>query len=63
MSGYHPTREAAQDWLNKNRTSNYVIFDPSITDIMKKYGIVGATPAGIMGALAAQDSYQPEEKM
>jgi hypothetical protein len=41
---------------------NYVIFDPSIVDIMKKYGIAGAAPAA-MGALAAQDRYQPEEKM
>jgi GNAT superfamily N-acetyltransferase len=40
---------------------NYVIFDPSIVNIMKKYGIAGAAPAG-MGALAAQDYYQPEER-
>jgi len=39
------------------RTSNYVVFDPSIVDIMKKYGIAGAAPAGI-GALAAQDYYR-----
>jgi hypothetical protein len=36
---------------------NYVVFDPSIVDIMKKYGIAGAAPAG-MGALAAQDYYR-----
>jgi hypothetical protein len=29
---------------------------------MKKYGIAGAAPAG-MGALAAQDNYQPEERL
>jgi hypothetical protein len=38
-------------------TSNYVIFDPGIIDIMKKYGIAGAAPAGL-GALAAQDQYK-----
>jgi hypothetical protein len=38
-------------------SSNYVVFDPSIIDIMKKYGIAGAAPAG-MGALAAQDYYR-----
>jgi len=43
-------------------TSNYVVFDPNIVDIMKKYGIVGAAPVG-MGALAAQDKYQPDERM
>jgi hypothetical protein len=37
-------------------TSNYVVFNPSIIDIMRKYGIAGAAPAG-MGALAAQDQY------
>jgi len=39
-------------------SSNFVVFDPSIIDIMKKYGIAGAAPAG-MGALAAQDEYRP----
>ena len=37
-------------------TSNYVVFDPSIVDILKKYGIAGA--AAPMGALAAQDEYR-----
>jgi len=37
-------------------SSNYVVFDPGIVDIVKKYGVVGA-PAG-MGALAAQDQYE-----
>jgi ABC-type enterochelin transport system substrate-binding protein len=40
------------------KTHNYVVFDPGIIDIMKKYGIAGAAPAGL-GALAAQDQYQP----
>jgi hypothetical protein len=38
-------------------TSNYVVFDPSIVDIIKKYGIAGAAPAG-MGALVRQDDYE-----
>jgi hypothetical protein len=42
-------------------SSNYVVFDPSIVNIMKKYGIAGAAPAG-MGALAATGNYQPEER-
>lgn len=37
-------------------TSNYVVFDPGIVDIMRKYGVAGAAPVG-MGALAAQDQY------
>jgi hypothetical protein len=40
-------------------TSNYVVFDPGVIDIMKKYGVVGA-PAGAlgMGALADQSQYE-----
>jgi hypothetical protein len=41
-------------------SSNYVIFDPSIIDITKKYAVPGALSAGGMGALAAQDQYQGE---
>jgi hypothetical protein len=42
-------------------TSNYVIFDPSKIDIRKMYAVPGAVGAGAagMGALAAQDNYQP----
>ena len=36
------------------QTHNYVVFNPAIVDIMKKYGLAGAAP---LGALAAQDSY------
>jgi len=42
-------------------TSNYVVFDPGIIDIVKKYGIVGGAPIG-MGALAAQDRYDPRHQ-
>lgn len=40
-------------------SSNYVVFNPNIIDIMRKYGLAGAIGAGGMGALAAQDQYQP----
>jgi hypothetical protein len=42
----------------KPTTSNYVIFDPNIIRIDKKYALpLAAAPAGI-GALAAQDRYE-----
>jgi hypothetical protein len=63
MSEYFPTQDAAQDWINKNRTSNFVVFDPSKIDIRKKYAFPLAAGAGGMGALAATDAYQPEERM
>jgi hypothetical protein len=40
-------------------TSNYVIFDPSKIDIVKKYVVPGALAP--MGALAAQDQYRMPE--
>jgi hypothetical protein len=40
------------------QTSNYVIFDPNIVRIDKKYGIPAALGAGGMGALAASDNYE-----
>ena len=42
----------------ENPTSNYVIFDPNIIDITKKYAVPGAIGAGGMGALAAQNKYE-----
>jgi hypothetical protein len=38
-------------------SSNYVVFDPSIIDITKKYAVPGAIGAGTMGSLASQDQY------
>jgi hypothetical protein len=38
-------------------TSNYVMFDPGIIDIVKKYGVPGIATGGI-GAFTAQDSYE-----
>ena len=39
-------------------SSNYVVFNDKLIDIMRKYGIAGAIGAGGMGALAAQDEYR-----
>ena len=41
-------------------SSNYVVFNDKLIDILRKYGIAGL-PAGAagMGALAASDNYQP----
>jgi len=45
-------------------TSNYVIFDPSIIDIAKKYAVPGAVgTTGVMGAIADQGQYQPPDPM
>ena len=44
--------------LQTPQTSNYVIFDPNLIRIDKKYVVPGAV-AGGMGALAAHDNYQP----
>jgi hypothetical protein len=41
-----------------SQTSNYVVFDDSLVNIMRKYGLLGA-PA--MGALAAQNYTLPQE--
>jgi len=43
-------------------TSNYVIFDPSIVNIMKKYGIVGAAPGSLMALQALQDERQQQQQ-
>ena len=39
-------------------TSNFVIFDPNLIRIDKKYAVPGAIGAGGMGAFAAQDEYR-----
>jgi hypothetical protein len=38
-------------------SSNYVLFNDKLIDIMRKYAVPGAIGAGGMGALAAQDQY------
>lgn len=37
--------------LNNNRTSNYVLFDDKLVDILRKYGIAGVPAAGAGGAM------------
>lgn len=37
------------------KTSNYVVFNPDVIKIMRKYGIAGAAPVGAAGALAARE--------
>ena len=40
------------DAATDRRTSNYVVFNPSIIDIVKKYGLAGLTaPPAIAGAM------------
>ena len=45
------------DQMGKSETSNYVVFDPGIIDILRKYGLAGAGATGL-GTLAAQDNYR-----
>ena len=40
------------------RSSNYVVFNPGIVDIMKKYGLAGLAPAGAAAYGAAQQDRQ-----
>lgn len=49
--------------MERPQTSNYVVFDPGLIDILKKYGLAGLTAGGAttMGALAEQGRYQPQE--
>ena len=48
-------RDAAYE---TERTRNYVVFNPSIVDIMKKYGLAGLAPLAGYGAMAGQDQQQ-----
>ena len=63
---YGPASRDARDWattlkeIDNPPTSNYVVFNPGIVDIMKKYGIAGAAVPVGMGALAAQDKYETQ---
>ena len=50
----YKTQKEAEDWANKqigNKTSNYVIFDENLINILAKYGIVGG-----VGITALQNS-------
>ena len=47
---FFDTAPEAQAYVNKfnaQPTSNYVVFNPDIVDILKKYGLAGAMPFGI----------------
>ena len=59
----HASAEEAKAYADANKvipSSNYVVFNPGIIDIMKKYGIAGAAAPAGMGALAAQDQYETQ---
>jgi len=44
----------------KPQTSNYVVFDDKLINILRKYGMAGMAPAGVLGSLADQRNYQPD---
>ena len=46
-----------EELMTKPGTSNYVVFDPGIIDILRKYGLAGAGATGF-GTLAAQDNHR-----
>ena len=54
-----PTEEAARAWADEKiggGTHNYVVFDDSTINILKKYGLAGLTAGGGAAALMAGDS-------
>ena len=53
---YSPQDVADYEAMN-NITRNYVIFDPGIIEIAKKYGIPGMLGAGALGSTVAPDRY------
>ena len=48
-------------WEAEKPTSNYVVFNPGIIDIMKKYGLAGLAPAGAAAYGAAGGQGQSEQ--
>jgi len=48
--------QAAAEYDAKNKTSNYVVFDDRLIDILKKYGIAG------IGALPTMNAYHYQDK-
>lgn len=59
VGGPFPDHPTAQKWLEANRpkkTSNYVVFDDKLIDILKKYGIAG------LAALPAMNAYHYQDK-
>jgi hypothetical protein len=55
-----PTKEAAQRWVDQQLkgTSNYVVFDDQLIDILKKYAVAGA----VGGSLASLGQPPAEEQ-
>ena len=58
----HPTKAAAEAWaqdkIATKGTSNYVVFDDKLIDILKKYAVAGA----VGGSLASLGQPQTEEQ-
>ncbi|MGE5164379.1 MAG: hypothetical protein ACM3IH_10200 [Sphingobacteriales bacterium] len=54
--GHYATKEEAEAFANSG-THNYVVFNPDIIDILKKYGLAGLLPAA--GALAPPKQQAP----
>ena len=52
------TKSRLEREIAQPRTHNYVINNPDIIEIAKKYGIPGAIAAPAIGSVAAQDQYQ-----
>jgi hypothetical protein len=49
------TKEEAQSFSNSQGTSNYVMFDPALITILRKYGLMGPVAgAGLLGAAEQQ---------
>lgn len=56
-SAPHATKEAAEEWAQSKinqGTRNYVVFDPRLVKIVKKYGVAGALTAGLLNELEAE---------
>lgn len=65
----YKTKEEAENWINEainRQTSNYVVFDDKMIDIVRKYGIAGAaamlgiSTADVQGALAQEQGAQSQ---
>jgi hypothetical protein len=58
----HPTKAAAEAWaqdkIGTKGTSNYVVFDDKLIDILKKYAVAGA----VGGSLASLGQPPAEEQ-
>tara|TARA_R100001086_G_scaffold80973_3_gene39635 strand:+ start:241 stop:1923 length:1683 start_codon:yes stop_codon:yes gene_type:complete len=58
----YKTQKEAEDWANTeigNRSSNYVIFDENLINILAKYGIVG--PVAVTGLAKSASIFKDDE--